>query len=115
MIIAKKKIEKRRSKMEKNDIKGKKIESHNIAFAATSNPDYEMWRILLLENMPDTRYDEYILMEGYHCSCYGFDECDWDCTKLNRSELIKILKDTNEQLRKELKNYLISHDMWERE
>lgn len=81
--------------MERYEIKGKVIEPHNIVSAITSEPDYEMSRIILLEDMPDIAYGEYVLMEGGHCSCYGFDETNWDCIKLTKEELLKILAENN--------------------
>jgi len=92
--------------MEKYNIKGKKIKLHNILFATTSERDYEMIRLLLLENMPDTEYGEYVLAEGGHCSCYDFDETEWDCVKITDDELNKILEQNNWGLRNRLKEFL---------
>lgn len=92
--------------MEKYNIKGKKIELHNILFATTSERDYEMERLLLLKGMPDTEYDEYVLVEGGHCSCYDFDETEWDCVKIKDDKLNKILKQNNWGLRNRLKDFL---------
>lgn len=92
--------------MEKYNIKGKKIELHNILFATTSERDYEMNRLLLLEDMPDTKYGEYVLAEGGHCSCYDFDETEWDCVKITYNELNKILEQNNWGLRNRLKEFL---------
>lgn len=92
--------------MEKYNIKDKKIELHNVLFATTSERDYEMERLLLLEDMPDTKYDEYVLAEGYHCSCYNFDETEWVCIKVNDDELNKILEENNWGLRNRLKEFL---------
>ena len=39
--------------MKKYNIKGKKIEPYNIVCAITSEPDYEMTRIILLEDVLD--------------------------------------------------------------
>lgn len=94
--------------MEKYDLKNKTdIKMHNVLFATTER-NYEMQRLLLLEKMPDTNYDEFVLAEGYHCSCYDFDETNWDCIKLTKDELNKLLKDINdwEILRKKLKEFL---------
>lgn len=67
--------------MEKYNLKNKTdIKMHNVLFATTSSRDYEMERLLLLEDMPDTEYNEFVLVEGYHCSCYDFDETNWECT-----------------------------------
>ena len=91
--------------MDKYKIKGKIIELHNILFSKTTEIDYEMSRLILLENMPDTKYGEYVLAEGYHCSCYGFDETDWDCMVVTDEELKKILKGKQYGLRKDLKEF----------
>lgn len=95
--------------MEKYNLKNKTdIKMHNVLFATTTERDYEMERLLLLEEMPDTNYDEFVLAEGYHCSCYDFDETEWDCIKLTRAELEKMLENVedSETLRKELKEFL---------
>ena len=68
------------------------IKMHNVLFATTSERDYDMERLLLLEDMPDTKYNEFVLVEGFHCSCYDFDETNWDCTKLTKDELNKLLE-----------------------
>ena len=89
------------------------IKMHNVLFATTSQKDYEMTRLLLLENMPDTNSDEFVLAEGYHCSCYDFDDTDWDCMKLTKDELNKLLEKIEnwETLRKELKEFLKRYSM----
>lgn len=95
--------------MEKYSLKNKTdIKMHNILFATTTERDYEMERLILLEDMPDTNYDEFVLAEGYHCSCYDFDETEWDCIKLTKAELEKMLENVEdyEILRKELKKFL---------
>lgn len=93
--------------MEKYNLKGKGIKLHNIVFAITSARDYDMDRLLLLEDMPDCNYREYVLCEGGHCSCYGFDDTEWDCIKLSEEEL-KTIADKNDwnHLRSELKKFL---------
>ena len=60
------------------------------------------------EDMPDTEYNEFVLVEGFHCSCYDFDDTNWDCTKLTKDELNKLLEKIEdwETLRKELKEFL---------
>ena len=71
----------------------KSVQFHNIIIAFTTRPDYEMNRWLLLEDMEDLRYDEYVVVDGYHCSCYDFDETKWEAIKYNEEELIKVAKD----------------------
>ncbi len=95
--------------MEKYNLRNKTdIKMHNVLFATTTEKDWEMKRLLLLEDMPDTNHDEFILVEGYHCSCYDFDDTNWECTKLTKAELDKLLENTQdwELLRKELKEFL---------
>ena len=92
--------------MEKYNLKNKEIKLHNILFATTSTIDYYMERLILLQDMPESKENEYVLVEGYHCSCYGFDETEWDCTKLTETELKKILNSNNGELRKRLKAFL---------
>ncbi len=92
--------------MKEYNIKGKIIEPYNIVCAVTSEPDWEMSRIILLEHMPDTGYGEYVLMEGGHCSCYGFDETEWDCIQITEDELKTILNENCYGLRAELKQML---------
>ena len=95
--------------MEKYNLKNKTdIKMHNILFATTTEKDYEMERLILLEDMPDTNYNEFVLVEGYHCSCYDFDETERVLTKLTRNKLNKLLEkiEDGETLRKELKEFL---------
>ncbi len=85
------------------------IKMHNVVFATTSSAvGWKMKRLLLLEDMPDTKIDEFVLVEGEHCSCYDFDDTDWDCTKLTKDELNKLLEKIEDlrTLRKELKEFL---------
>ena len=89
--------------MKNYDLKDKKIELHNVLFATTSPNDYEMNRLILLEDMPDVNWNEYVLLEGYHCSCYGFDETQWDATVFSEAEMDKLMeREQYETLRKEL-------------
>ena len=83
--------------MEKYDLKKGEIKFHNIVIAITSEPDYEMERWLLLENLKDIKYGEYVVVNGYHCSCYNFDDTDWEATKYTEEELKKIAKDRVER------------------
>lgn len=75
-----------------NDI-DKQIRLSKIIFGyTTTQTEYEMERILLLES---DKYGEYILLEGYHCSCYDFDEVEWEGLLLNEEELKKLVLSKN--------------------
>lgn len=79
--------------MEKYDLKKGRIKFHNVVIIITSKPDYEMSRWILLEDLKDIKYDEYVVVEGSHCSCYGFDDTEWEAIKYTKEELIKIAND----------------------
>lgn len=98
--------------MEKYDLKNKQVKFHNILFASTSEPDYEMYRIILLEKLEDIKYDEYVVVEGSHCSCYDFDDTEWEAIKYNRNELIKLAEAHKEHYRSstnELYDYVLKN------
>ena len=84
------------------------IKLHNILYSITSPIDYEMERLLLLTDMPNTEDDEYVLVEGSHCSCYDFDDTSWEATVYSKEELGKLLEKASEYepLRLKLKKYL---------
>lgn len=79
----------------------------NVLYCVTSKIDYSMNRLLILENMPIMEYGEYMLVEGYHCSCYDFDETEYEATIYNREELMKILsKYDYDDLRKQAYEFM---------
>lgn len=98
--------------MEKYNITNKTdIKMHNVVFETISQRGCDVERLLLLEYMPNTSWDEFVLAEGAHCSCYDFDETEWNCIKLTWDELNKLLKNIGEHetLRKELKEFLAKY------
>ena len=72
-------------KIDKNDLK-----IHNFVITYTSPIDYDMQRYILLEDIKGLEYDEYIIAEGGHCSCYGFDDTEWEYIKYSKEELKKL-------------------------
>lgn len=72
--------------MKKVDWKTIDIKPHHIVCAYTTNPDYEMSRYILLE----INYNSYVVLEGYHCSCYDFDDTEWEAIEYSREEILKI-------------------------
>ena len=69
------------------------IEPWRIICAAQSEPDYSEERYMLIYagDRSDDYYDKgYILLEGWHCSCYDWPEVDWDATYYEEDELLKI-------------------------
>lgn len=76
--------------MEAYSLKTSDVKFHNIVIAVTSEPDYNMDRWLLLEDLEDLKYGEYVVVEGGHCSCYGFDDTQWSAMRYSKEELIKL-------------------------
>lgn len=75
-----------------NRLKKEGIKPHQILVAITSEPNYEMDRKMLLENIEGLKWGEYLVLEGFHCSCYDFDDTDWSGTIYNKEELSKLAK-----------------------
>ena len=79
------------------------INPHNILFSYTSKEDYEMDRIIILEGeIRGIDHEGYIVLEGGHCSCYDFDETDWNGTSYTREELKSLAN----------ANYNSNHPLW---
>lgn len=72
--------------MQKIDWRDIEIKPHHIVVARTSEPDYEMSRQILLE----LDYGRFVVIEGYHCSCYDFDDTEWEAIEYTRDELAKL-------------------------
>ena len=66
------------------------VPHHAILVAATSEPDYEMDRIVIAEDWES--YGDYVVIYGGHCSCYDFDQTQWSAIKYTKDELVKVLK-----------------------
>ena len=56
-----------------------------IVAVVTSAPDYEMSRLVYVEDWPE--YDDHSVIDGGHCSCYGFEDTEWTGTTYTRDEL----------------------------
>ena len=85
----------------------KEIPFTNIVFAITTNPDYEMERLLVLEDYPED--GKYLILEGYHCSCYGFDGTEWGATIVSPKEFLKLIENWNSGLEATLKPLIKSY------
>lgn len=71
----------------------KNIGLHNIVFSVTSNKGYEMTRWFLLEDLEDLNYNDFVVVEGSHCSCFDFDDVYWEAIRYTSDELIKLCKE----------------------
>ncbi len=71
--------------MKKVDIKKIELTPVNILFASTSDPDYEMNKVILAEI--DGRY---IILEGNHCSCYGFEDIEFSAISYTETEIKRL-------------------------
>lgn len=91
------------------------IMAHNILYACTSEKDYDMRRLIILENV--SQYGHYTILEGGHCSCYDFDETEWEATEFDsKKELLKFLSlEDYLGLRKKALNFMKSYLLETRE
>jgi len=65
------------------------IKVHEILCAYTSEPDYEMSKIIILDR---NAQGNYLVIEGSHCSCYDFDEASYGVTAYSHAELKTLVK-----------------------
>lgn len=77
--------------MKEISMKDIEVRLDNVIVAYTTPNDYEMSRYFLLEGeykKHEGRWrDHYIVVDGFHCSCYGFDETEWTAIEYPESEL----------------------------
>lgn len=67
----------------------KDVPVYNVLAAVTqSHSEYEQTRVILAESYPN--YGEFTLIEGSHCSCYGFEDTQWDAIVYNKEEMNKL-------------------------
>jgi len=76
-----------------NEVDPYNIPISDIVLSYTQDEGYESQRNFLLETYGYSKVGEdYIIIEGSHCSCYGYDDMDWDITAYDSEELIKVAK-----------------------
>lgn len=68
----------------------KLIEPWRIICAAQSEPDYSEERYILIHAGENTWDDAYAVIEGGHCSCYGWNDVEWDSIEYTKEELLKL-------------------------
>ena len=66
------------------------VPNWQIVFVVSSDKDYEMQRHIYVEGYPN--YDDCTIIEGSHCSCYDFDDTEWEAITYTQDELITIMK-----------------------
>lgn len=71
------------------------IETWRIVCAAQSEPNYSEDRQILLYGAERDSYHgngPFVLLDGGHCSCYDWEEVEWDATEYTRDELMNLAK-----------------------
>ena len=66
------------------------VPMHCIAAAATQSEGYEETRLIFAENYPT--WGDYTMIEGSHCSCYGFDDTQWSAITYTSDELLVLAR-----------------------
>ena len=72
------------------DFKGKQILLSRILFSTTSDQNYEMSRTIILEEYD--KGEQFVVIKGRHCSCYDFDETEWEAIRYTEEEIKKLAK-----------------------
>lgn len=73
----------------------------NIIYAYTSPKDYEMSRVYIIKIN-----DIYTVVEGSHCSCYGFESTQWETIEYTEEEIIALAKHKDEKWKRFIFDYL---------
>lgn len=68
----------------------KAIKTWRIICAAQSEPNYSESRQILIYGGENSCEDKYILLDGGHCSCYGWPEVEWDAVEYTKDELLTL-------------------------
>lgn len=68
----------------------KLIEPWRIICAAQSEPDYSEERYILIYSGENVWDDVYAVIEGGHCSCFSWNDVEWDGVEYGRDELLKL-------------------------
>jgi len=76
-----------------NEIDPKEIPLSDIILSYTNDEAYDVERGFLIGTWSynDVKAS-YVIIEGEHCSCYGFDDVEWNMTAYEPSELVKVSK-----------------------
>ena len=76
-----------------NEIDPKEIPLSDIILSYTNDKAYDAERGFLIDTWSyvDVKAG-YVIVEGEHCSCYGFDNVKWNMTAYEPSELVKVSK-----------------------
>lgn len=68
-----------------------KIEPWRVICASQSTPNYNEERhILLYDDDFPMLGGPFLVLEGWHCSCYDWDDVEWDATRYTRDELLAL-------------------------
>jgi len=67
------------------------IDTWRVICATQSEPDYsENRQILLYGGDFASSSGPFVLLEGGHCSCYDWEEVEWDATEYTRDEILTL-------------------------
>ena len=72
-----------------------RVEPWRVVCAAQSEPYYSEDRQILLYGADEGDYyneGPFILLDGGHCSCYDWEEAEWDATEYTRDELLTLMR-----------------------
>ena len=67
-----------------------KIPLYKVCTVITVSEGCERGRTILVEGCGYP--GGYMVIHGYHCSCYNFDDTKWEATVYNREELVTLMR-----------------------
>ena len=70
----------------------KAIKTWRIVCAAQSEPNYSESRQILIYAGDGARDDRYMLLDGGHCSCFGWEDVSWDAVEYTEEELLSLAR-----------------------
>lgn len=71
------------------------IETWRIVCAAQSEPNYGEDRQILLYGGDRDGYHNggpFVLLDGGHCSCFDWEDVEWDATEYDRDEVLALAR-----------------------
>lgn len=77
--------------MKEISMKDIEVRLDNVILTSTQGNFYDQNRYFLLDGefkeCNGRHQDHYIVVDGYHCSCYNFDETEWTAIEYSEEEL----------------------------
>ena len=78
--------------MEAYRLRKDQVRVESVVICVTTGYEYFKYRYVLLEDLNDLKWNEYVIATANHCSCYGFNDTEWNAIKYTDEELRDLIK-----------------------